>query len=68
MKCCTCNQYEYDTFHDGYVMTRLLPVKICDNCGEVQSYEWRWWQNLLAEILLPFWNGLVHVYRDEDEE
>jgi hypothetical protein len=64
-KCCT--HYKTDTYSNGYVMCKLLPVKVCDNCGEVQSDNWNFWQRLLGELLLPFWNGMVYVEVKQDE-
>jgi len=56
-----CTHYRTDTYSKGYVMLKCLPVKICDNCGEVQDDNWSWWQRALSTVLMPFWSGKVTI-------
>lgn len=56
-----CTHYRTNTYSHGYIMLKCLPVKICDNCGEVQADNWSWWQVVLDMLLTPFWNGKIMI-------
>ena len=56
-----CTHYKAKTYHNG-VIFGFLPVKVCDNCGEVQTDFTHWWQDAAFALLMPFWNGKVKVF------
>lgn len=55
-----CTHYKTHEYKKGRIF-KMLPVKICCNCGEVQTDFTHKWQDVLFYILLPFWNGKIEV-------